>query len=468
MTIDTVTLSSLSKHQNTQTFSSLTKNQKESIGLLSIGTFLEYFDLMLYVHMAILLNELFFPKTDPNTASLLAAFAFCSTYVFRPFGALLFGYIGDNIGRKITLVISTFMMSISCFIMTILPTYQEIGIWASIIMISCRIMQSFAATGESIGAEIYLTETLKPPLSYKVVSWVAEVCTLGSLGALFIATIVLKSHANWRFVFGLGCIIALVGSASRTRLKETIEFSDLKRRMKKIIEQTEQRKFKQASSSLKEIKVEPITWHEKVGWKTTVAYFLVYSGFPLCFYITYIYGADVLKKSFNFSAEQIISHNLNLTFLGFISGISFIFLAGYFRPLTIVKFRAIIFLFLSPFISLWMSSSISLNVFYLVQILSIIFCLGTVPAIPIFFKHFPILKRFTYSSLVYSLSRAIMYVVTSIGVIYLVECFNNSIGILIIILPVTIGFLWGVLYFEKLEQEEERSYYRKINACEPE
>lgn len=190
----------------------------------------------------------------------------------------------------------------------------------------------------------------------------------------------------------------------------------------------------------------------------------MYSGFPLCFYITYIYGADALKKSFNFSAEQIISHNLNLTFLGFISGIFFIFLAGYFRPLTIVKIRAVIFLFLSPFISLWMSSSISLNVFYLLQVLSIIFCLGTVPSIPIFFKHFPILKRFTYSSLVYSLSRAIMYVATSIGVIYLVKYFN-SIGILIIVLPVTIGFLWGILYFEKLEQEEEYSYYGKINAA---
>lgn len=199
--------------------------------------------------MAILLNELFFPKTDPNTASLLAAFAFCSTYVFRPFGAMLFGYIGDNIGRKSALVISTFMMSISCFIMTILPTYQEIGIWASIIMISCRVIQSFAATGESIGAEIYLTEILKPPLSYKVVSWVAEVCTLGSLGALCIATIVLKSQANWRFVFGLGCIIALVGSASRTRLKETIEFSDLKRRMQKAIEQLS----KQSKVNLKKL-----------------------------------------------------------------------------------------------------------------------------------------------------------------------------------------------------------------------
>ena len=63
---------------------SLTKQQKESIFLLQIGTFLEYFDLMLYVHMAVVLNELFFPPTDPKTATVLTAFAFCSTYVLRP------------------------------------------------------------------------------------------------------------------------------------------------------------------------------------------------------------------------------------------------------------------------------------------------------------------------------------------------------------------------------------------------
>ena len=65
----------------TQKISNLTKQQKEAIGLLSIGTFLEYFDLLLYIHMIVLLNELFFPKTDPMTANLLSAFAFCSTYV---------------------------------------------------------------------------------------------------------------------------------------------------------------------------------------------------------------------------------------------------------------------------------------------------------------------------------------------------------------------------------------------------
>lgn len=437
--------------QSIETFSSLSSKQKEAIGLLSIGTFLEYLDLMLYVHMAVLLNNLFFPKTDPHVASLLSAFAFCSTYVFRPFGAILFGYIGDNIGRKNTLIISTFMMFISCFIMTILPTYEDIGFWASIIMISCRILQSLAATGESIGAEIYLTETLKPPLSYKVVSWIAEVCTLGSLAALFFAAIVLKSQVSWRLVFGVGCIIAFVGSAARTRLKETIEFSDLKRRMKKVIEDIDIRKkcLKTGSDTLQDITIP--NWPEKVRWRTSLAYFLVYSGFPLCFYITYIYGAEVLKNSFNFSAEQIISHNLKLTILGFFSGISFILLASYVRPLVLVKIRAIIFLFLSPFISLFMSYPSSFNMFYFLQILSIIFCLGTVPAIPIFFKHFPVLKRFTYSSLIYSISRAIMYILTSVGIVYLVKQFNHF-GIFIIILPTTLGFLWGVMYFEKLEQ----------------
>ncbi|WP_425361442.1 MFS transporter [Candidatus Tisiphia endosymbiont of Ceraclea dissimilis] len=93
---------------------SLTKAQKEAVGLLSIGTFLEYFDLMLYIHMASFLNELFFEPTDAKTSSLMMAFAFCSTYIFRPVGAVIFGWLGDNIGRKSTVIITTFMMAASC------------------------------------------------------------------------------------------------------------------------------------------------------------------------------------------------------------------------------------------------------------------------------------------------------------------------------------------------------------------
>ena len=111
--------------------SSLNREQKESIGLLQIGTFLEYFDLMLYVHMAVLLNEIFFPQYDPFTTSIVTAATFCSTFVFRPIGALIFGRIGDKFGRKPTIVITTAMMAISCLVMANLPTYAQIGITAA-------------------------------------------------------------------------------------------------------------------------------------------------------------------------------------------------------------------------------------------------------------------------------------------------------------------------------------------------
>src|SRR5271166_1263690 len=111
-------------------FSSLQREQRQAIGLLSIGTFLEYFDLFLYAHMAVVLNELFFPKADTHSQALLSAFAFSSAFVFRPIGALLFGYIGDTYGRKTTIMITTFMMSVTCVIMANAPTYAQVGITA--------------------------------------------------------------------------------------------------------------------------------------------------------------------------------------------------------------------------------------------------------------------------------------------------------------------------------------------------
>lgn len=139
---------------------SLTKEHKKAVGLLSIGTFLEYFDLMLYVHMAVLLNELFFPKADSYTAKIYSATAFCSTFLFRPIGAYIIGRIGDNIGRRATVILTTVMMSISCLIMANLPTYSQIGIMATWIVTICRILQGMSSMEEVVAAELYLTESI--------------------------------------------------------------------------------------------------------------------------------------------------------------------------------------------------------------------------------------------------------------------------------------------------------------------
>lgn len=205
-------------------FSSLNREQKESVGLLSIRTFLEYFDLMLYVHMAVLLNEIFFPKTDPHTASLLAALAFCSTFVFRPIGALVFGWIGDNLGRKTTLILTTTLMSVSCIFMANLPTYEQIGIIAAWLVTLCRIFQGMSSMGEIMGAEIYVAESISRPASYPAVALISIASSLKGLAALGVATLVTSYYLNWRIAFWIGASIALVGAVARLRLRETPEF----------------------------------------------------------------------------------------------------------------------------------------------------------------------------------------------------------------------------------------------------
>jgi MFS transporter, MHS family, proline/betaine transporter len=168
---------------------SLTREQKEAVGLLSIGTSLEYFDLMLYVHMAGLLNELFFEPTDPHTTSLMMSFAFCTTFVFRPVGAVIFGWLGDTIGRKFTVIITTSMMAVTCLVMANLPTYAQIGVTATWVITICRAMQGISSMGEMKGAQLYLTEIIKPPAQYASVGLMWVCCELGGLGALGVASL---------------------------------------------------------------------------------------------------------------------------------------------------------------------------------------------------------------------------------------------------------------------------------------
>ena len=213
----------------------LDRKTKESIILLQIGTFLEYFDLMLFVHMAVVLNELFFPKSDPFTTSLIAAFSFCSTFILKPFGALLFGYIGDKVGRKHTVVITTMLMAISCLIMANVPTYAQIGVTASWVITICRGLQGMSSIGESVGAELYTAEMIKPPLRYRAVALIGLAGVIGMVVSLIVARIVLSLGISWRIIFWIGALIALVGSVARITLRESPEFSDAKRKMENAI-----------------------------------------------------------------------------------------------------------------------------------------------------------------------------------------------------------------------------------------
>lgn len=430
-------------------FLSLKREQREAIGLLQIGTFLEYFDLMLYVHMAVLLNELFFPKTDPHTASLITALAFCSTFILRPFGALVFGYIGDNIGRKTTVIITTAMMSTSCIIMANLPTYAEIGIAAAWIVTLCRVVQGFSSMGEIMGAQIYVTEITKPPAQYPAVSFISLASAVGSSAALGIAFLVTSIELNWRIAFWIGAGIAVVGSVARTRLRETPEFVDMKRRRQKEIEEE---LTDDSAKSLKMNHMKKMISREKVNKKTFLASFIIHCGWPISFYITYMYFNPTLKNLYGYSSEDIIFHNFLLSVILIISSTSWAIWSYRKPPMEILKIRGCVFLILAFLLPILILGCKSNSQIFILQAALLIFNIGESPGSAIFIKHFPVFRRFTAASFVYAVTRALMYIVTSFGLVYLTEWVGHF-GLWFIMLPVTMAYLWGIQYFRKLEKE---------------
>ncbi len=385
----------------TQNSAKMTKPQKEAVAILSIGTFLEYFDLMLYVHMAVLLNDLFFPKTDdPFTNSLYAATAFCSTYLLRPVGALIIGYIGDNIGRKHTVLITTFTMSISCVIMTMVPTYAQIGIAATWIVTLCRVLQGFSSMGEIIGAEVYITEILKRPINFVASSIIGISYSVGTLAALGIATFVISFGLNWRIAFAVGAFIAVVGFVARTTLRETADFVDYKKRIK------EKSDFPQLKHNIK----------EKFNKKTFFSYFSIELCHPIFFYMIYIYTSTLLKR-LDYPLDHIISQNLKVTLMFVATQFAYVYLVKIFHPLLIVRVRSILLCISFPFaLYILHNASNDSDVFIFQALLVFLSPLTTGSLRTVVFKSFAVSKRFMSSSLGFAFSHVLGYVVASFGI----------------------------------------------------
>jgi MHS family proline/betaine transporter-like MFS transporter len=125
-------------------------------------------------------------------------------------------------------------------------------------------------------------------------------------------------------------------------------------------------------------------------------------------------------------------------------------MSWYVHPLKLVKIKIAMFSVVICIVPYFLSSIETTQDLLLLQVITILFALSYSSAMPIFYKHFPVFKRFTCASFAYALSRALTYVITSFGMVYFVKCFGNY-GVLVIIMPVVVGMTFGILHFEKLE-----------------
>ncbi|MBY0462000.1 MAG: MFS transporter [Alphaproteobacteria bacterium] len=213
-----------------KTFEKKTKMNKNIVAALG-GVVLEAYNNTLYGYFAVILAPLFFHEEmgiSPITGSFLA---FAAGYLGRPFGGILFGYLGDRFGRKTSLTISSLLTSIPIFIIGILPDYSSVGFLAPVLLVICRLLQGIAVGGDYTGALIYVAEQRGIKNKSLITCILTSIgffgASIGVIISLFFSTSMIFS-GSWRYSFISAALIGLYISYLRSRMDESQSYTELK------------------------------------------------------------------------------------------------------------------------------------------------------------------------------------------------------------------------------------------------
>ena len=213
----------------------MSAEEKKVIFASSLGTVFEWYDFYLYGSLAAIIAKQFFSGLDAGAAFIFALLAFAAGFLVRPFGAIVFGRLGDMIGRKYTFLVTILIMGISTFIVGILPTYASIGVAAPVILVVLRMLQGLALGGEYGGAATYVAEHAPHGRRGAYTSWIQTTATLG----LFLSLLVILGTRTamgetafndwgWRIPFMVSILLLAVSVWIRLSLSESPAFQRMK------------------------------------------------------------------------------------------------------------------------------------------------------------------------------------------------------------------------------------------------
>ena len=212
----------------------MTKEEKKVIFASSLGTVFEWYDFYLYGSLAAIIAKQFFGGLDPTSAYIFALLAFAAGFLVRPFGAIVFGRLGDMIGRKYTFLVTILIMGLSTFVVGLLPNYASIGIAAPIILVVLRMLQGLALGGEYGGAATYVAEHAPHGKRGAYTAWIQTTATLG----LFLSLVVILGCREllgaefevwgWRIPFLVSILLLGVSVWIRLTMNESPAFQKMK------------------------------------------------------------------------------------------------------------------------------------------------------------------------------------------------------------------------------------------------
>jgi MHS family proline/betaine transporter-like MFS transporter len=200
----------------------------------AFGTVVEWYDFSIFFYVATTLTREFFG--DQTDSLLLTLGVGAAGFLFRPLGAMVFGHLGDRIGRRSTLIISAVLMAISMLGIAVIPNYDTIGIWAGVLMVTLRCLSGFSVGAEYTGIMVFLMESAGPGKRGLAASWAAANSEVGALlavgsGALLANTLSPEAMDSWgwRLLFVLGAVLAILMVPLRSMMEETETFKRLQK-----------------------------------------------------------------------------------------------------------------------------------------------------------------------------------------------------------------------------------------------
>lgn len=419
---------------------SVALNRKLITGGL-IGNVMEFFDFIVYVYLSKYIMVNFFPHEDLFVSKLLMFSVFASGYLTRPFGAMLFGHIGDKYGRKIALIQSIILITVATACIGLLPTYAEIGLMSALLLMLCRLVQGFAVSGEQSGVAVYLSESMGSGKNGFIGSLVLGSSYFGVLLGL-VTCLAVSSYLpeqemfrfGWRIPFLLSILLGLVSLVLRVSGAESVEF-----------------KKAQAENKLSQT---PVQDAFKNQWRDIVLMIFLVMGLSVPIYMYTIYIPNYISEIASFGSQKgLVFSTVALAFIS-------ILVPTVGRIADKIGNEKLLFLALSASfvfgypIFYMLSLGTHLSVICGLLMLGIIVSSIAAPIFGVLMKVFPTQLRYTSVSFVFNTSMALFGSTVPIISISLIQYFGDR------TFPGIYMALSGLIGATALYS----SYYRNISA----
>ena len=282
----------------------MTAEERKVIFASSLGTVFEWYDFYLYGSLAAIIAKQFFSGLDAGSAFIFALLAFAAGFIVRPFGALVFGRLGDLIGRKYTFLVTILLMGGATFIVGILPTYETIGVAAPVILIVLRMLQGLALGGEYGGAATYVAEHAPNGRRGAYTAWIQTTATLGLFLSLLVILFTREFTGpnfevwGWRIPFLLSILLLAVSVYIRLSMNESPAFKKMKEENK-----LSKAPLKESFGEWKNLKIVILALFGLVAGQAVVWYT---GQFYALFYLTQVLKVDPKTANLMIAASLVI------------------------------------------------------------------------------------------------------------------------------------------------------------------